>query len=153
MRSKMRRSSRRGSQAVEFALCLPIIATVLFGILEYGVMFNQWLSILSATRDGARWGANPGVELDEAEDEAIAQVRSSLALLGLSCTTAEQSRGDCQVVSGMTEVEGLDAVRVSTSIDYTPMTGGLLPVPEQLTSSSIFVIINQSADTGDPGAG
>ena len=65
----MLRSPRRGSQSVEFALCLPVIFSVLFGILEYGTMFNQWLSILSATRDGARWGASPGVEFDDAEEE------------------------------------------------------------------------------------
>lgn len=152
MRHPRRSSRRAGSQAVEFALCLPIIFTVLFGILEYGVMFSQWLSILSATRDGARWGASPGVELDEAQDEAIEQVRSSLALLGLSCTTADQSRGDCEITAVLTDIEGLDAVRVTSSIDYVPMTGGLLPIPEQLVSTSLFVVINQSGDTGDPGS-
>lgn len=146
------RRHRRGSQAVEFALCLPVIATVLFGILEYGVMFNQWLSVLSATRDGARWAASPGVELDEAIDEAIAQTRVALGLLGLSCTTSEQSRGECSVTAELTTVEELDAVRVYTRLDYLPMTGGLLPVPEQLGTEALFVLVNQSADTGDPGA-
>lgn len=143
----MFRSSRRGSQVVEFALCLPIVFTVLFGILEYGMMFNQWLSILSATRDGARWGASPGVEYDDAEEEAIAQVRSSLALLGESCTTSEESNGECNISVEMDIIEDLDAIRVTTSIAYIPMTGGLLPVPEQLVSSAVFIVVNQN-DTG-----
>ena len=143
----MLRSPRRGSQSVEFALCLPVIFTVLFGILEYGTMFNQWLSILSATRDGARWGASPGVDFDDAEEEAISQVRASLSLLGESCSASKESRGECSISTEMDIIEELDAIRVTTSIDYLPLTGGLLPVPEQLVSSAVFIVVNQD-DTG-----
>jgi Flp pilus assembly protein TadG len=139
---------RRGSQAVEFALCLPILVLVLGGIIEYGLMFNQYLSVLSAARDGSRWGATPGVEGADAEEEATAQVRESLEMLGLSCTTQQESLGQCRILSELTDVEGLDAIKVLVELSYEPITGGLLPVPEKLSAESYFVLINQIPDTG-----
>lgn len=143
-------SSRRGSQAVEFALCLPILVLVLGGIIEYGLMFNQYLSVLSAARDGSRWGATPGVDGADAEDEATEQVRESLQMLGLSCTSQQQSLGQCKILSELTDVEGLDAIKVLVEIAYEPITGGLLPVPDQLSAESYFVLINQIPDSGTP---
>lgn len=140
--------SRRGSQAVEFALCLPILVLVLGGIIEYGLMFNQYLSVLSAARDGSRWGATPGVDGSDAEEEATQQVRDSLTMLGLSCTTEEENLGQCTITSELTDVEGLDAIKVLVEVEYVPITGGLLPVPEQLSADSYFVLINQIPDTG-----
>jgi len=143
-------SSRRGSQAVEFALCMPILVLVLGGIIEYGLMFNQYLSVLSAARDGSRWGATPGVDGEDAEDEATDQVRESLAMLGLSCTSQQQSLGQCKILSELTDVEGLDAIKVLVEIEYKPITGGLLPVPDTLAAESYFVLINQIPDSGTP---
>ena len=133
---------------MEFALCLPILIAVLGGIVEYGVMFNQYLSVLSAARDGSRWGATPGVPGTEAEDAATEQVRESLTMLGLSCTEQEENLGDCKILSELTDVEGLDAIKVSVEVAYEPLTGGLLPVPEKLAADSYFVLINQIPDTG-----
>ena len=140
--------SRRGSQAVEFALCLPILVLVLGGIVEYGLMFNQYLSVLSAARDGSRWGATPGVAGNDAEDEATEQVRESLVMLGLSCTTQQESLGQCKITSELTDVQGLDAIKVVVEVAYNPITGGLLPSPEKLSAESYFVLINQIPDTG-----
>ena len=140
--------SRRGSQAVEFALCVPILVLVLGGIIEYGLMFNQYLSVLSAARDGSRWGATPGVDGLDAEEEATQQVRDSLDMLGLSCTTQEENLGVCTITSELTDVEGLDAIKVLVEVAYEPITGGLLPVPDKLAAESYFVLINQIPDTG-----
>ncbi|MFT5679819.1 MAG: Flp pilus assembly protein TadG [Myxococcota bacterium] len=145
---RRRVSSRRGSQAVEFALCLPILVLVLGGIIEYGLMFNQYLSVLSAARDGSRWGATPGVNGSDAEEEATEQVRESLAMLGLGCTSQQESLGECKITSELTDVEGLDAIKVLVEIAYEPITGGLLPVPDKLAAESYFVLINQIPDTG-----
>ena len=143
-------SSRRGSQAVEFALCLPILVLVLGGIIEYGLMFNQYLSVLSAARDGSRWGATPGVDGEDAEDEATEQVRESLVMLGLSCTSQQEGLGQCKILSELTDVEGLDAIKVFVELAYEPITGGLLPVPDTLAAESYFVLINQLPDSGTP---
>jgi Flp pilus assembly protein TadG len=46
----------KGAAAVEFAILLPILVIILFGIVEFGVlMFNQQV-ITNASREGARAG-------------------------------------------------------------------------------------------------
>jgi hypothetical protein len=46
-----------GANAVEFALVLPILIVLIFGILWGGIALNQKLTITQAAREGARFGA------------------------------------------------------------------------------------------------
>ena len=39
---------------VEFALCLPLIALVLFGVIQFGITFNNYITLTDAVRAGAR---------------------------------------------------------------------------------------------------
>jgi Flp pilus assembly protein TadG len=39
---------------VEFVMVLPALVVILFGILEFGVLFYQWLTLSNAAREGAR---------------------------------------------------------------------------------------------------
>jgi Flp pilus assembly protein TadG len=49
--------SERGQTMVEFALAMPVLCLVLFGIIQFGILFNDYLSLTDATRVGARKGA------------------------------------------------------------------------------------------------
>ena len=44
-----------GAALVEFALVLPILAVLLFGMLEFGKLFNYWIDETHLTAEGARW--------------------------------------------------------------------------------------------------
>ncbi|MCL2612295.1 MAG: pilus assembly protein [Nocardioidaceae bacterium] len=46
--------SARGSAAVEFALVTPVLLTILFGILQYGLYFNDSLTANEAVRAATR---------------------------------------------------------------------------------------------------
>jgi len=48
------RSRRRGSTIVEFAVVLPLLLTVLFGIIEYGWLFMVRQTVQNAAREGCR---------------------------------------------------------------------------------------------------
>jgi Flp pilus assembly pilin Flp len=52
----MRRARRGedGAAAVEFALVLPVLVLLLFGIIEFGMTFRDSLTVTSATRSGVR---------------------------------------------------------------------------------------------------
>lgn len=54
------RFGRRGQNLVEFALILPVIAVILSGILEFGMVFNLDQALEAASRDGARTAASLG---------------------------------------------------------------------------------------------
>jgi Flp pilus assembly protein TadG len=51
------RDRDRGAVAVEFALVLPILLLVVFGIIDFGRMLNAQITLTQAAREGARWAA------------------------------------------------------------------------------------------------
>jgi Flp pilus assembly protein TadG len=52
-----RRRDERGASVVEFALVMPILLSVLFGLITLGLAFSDHLSATNAAREGARYGA------------------------------------------------------------------------------------------------
>jgi Flp pilus assembly protein TadG len=52
----MKKPNEKGVSAVEFALILPVLVLILFGIIEFGlILYNQQV-ITNASREGAREG-------------------------------------------------------------------------------------------------
>jgi Flp pilus assembly protein TadG len=52
-----------GVALVEFALVLPLLLAILFGMLEFGKAFNYWIDETHLANEGARWAVvnkNPG---------------------------------------------------------------------------------------------
>jgi Flp pilus assembly protein TadG len=42
---------------VEFALIVPVLLLVIFGIIQFGILYNDYISLTDATRIGARKAA------------------------------------------------------------------------------------------------
>jgi Flp pilus assembly protein TadG len=55
----LRRRRRRedGAALVEFALILPVLVLLLFGLIDFGFIYNDYLQVRQGVRDGARQGA------------------------------------------------------------------------------------------------
>jgi Flp pilus assembly protein TadG len=66
MAMRRRQTSERGSAAVEFALVLPLLMLLLFGIIDFGRMLNAEITLTTAAREGARatslFGADAGAD-------------------------------------------------------------------------------------------
>jgi Flp pilus assembly protein TadG len=54
-RSCDRARSEKGVALVEFALLLPVLALLLFGLLDFGKAFNYWIDETHLANEGARW--------------------------------------------------------------------------------------------------
>ena len=54
MPQKPQLRNERGQTMVEFALVLPVLALLLFGVIQFGIAFNNYLAITDAARAGAR---------------------------------------------------------------------------------------------------
>ena len=84
-----RRSGARGQSLVEFALVLTPLFLILLGIIQFGFIFNSYITITNATREAAREGSivlydRTGTKAsnDAARNEQIrATVLNSLNLL------------------------------------------------------------------------
>jgi Flp pilus assembly protein TadG len=50
------RSADEGAAAVEFALVVPLLLLLVFGIIQFGMTFGQILALNNASRQGARVG-------------------------------------------------------------------------------------------------
>jgi Flp pilus assembly protein TadG len=46
--------SQQGQTAVEFALIAPLLIVLLLGVVQFGIAFNNYLTITDAARAGAR---------------------------------------------------------------------------------------------------
>jgi Flp pilus assembly protein TadG len=76
MRFRVAFRSERGQSVTEFALVLPLLAMLLFGIIQFGITFNDYISLTDAVRAGSRKGA-VARHLGDPVGETIAQVRTS----------------------------------------------------------------------------
>lgn len=97
---RTRRSIRdeRGQSLVEFALVLPVLCLLIFGILEFGVAFNNYLTLTDSVRVGARKAAVSRASGDPCGDvrAAITANRGGLdsALLVIPCPTSSWVGGE-----------------------------------------------------------
>lgn len=54
---KFKLKNENGTSAIEFALVLPVLIMLLFSIFEFGIVYNNYLAITHAAREGARLAA------------------------------------------------------------------------------------------------
>ena len=57
MRKNISPRSEKGQATTEFAVVLPILVVLLFGIIQFGIAFKDYLSLTDAVRAGARKAA------------------------------------------------------------------------------------------------
>ncbi|WP_081072002.1 TadE/TadG family type IV pilus assembly protein [Burkholderia cepacia] len=80
---------QQGVAAVEFALVLPLLLLILFGIIEFGlIMFDQAV-ITNASREGARAGIvlkSPKASTTDIQNVALNYCQSHLISLGGAST-------------------------------------------------------------------
>jgi hypothetical protein len=54
---KIRTKREHGQTMAEFTLILPVLAILLFGVIQFGIAFNNYLAVTDAVRAGARQAA------------------------------------------------------------------------------------------------
>ena len=87
-------SGEKGTSLVEFALIVPILLLVLFGLLDFGKAFNYWNDETHLAAEGARWAvvnSNPGGgTLQQADTSEL----RSLATVCISFPSGTSNVGD-----------------------------------------------------------
>lgn len=78
---RRRHRDERGASAVEFALVVLPLILVIFGIVNFGVLFSQQLSL----NDGARQAARYGV-VGKTCDQITTQAKNQAESMGMTAT-------------------------------------------------------------------
>jgi Flp pilus assembly protein TadG len=77
-------SRRAGTATVEFALVLPLLLALLFGIIEFGFLFKDQLAIQQVAREGSRTAA-----VGRTRSEVNARIVGSAATLTTANLTSD----------------------------------------------------------------
>jgi Flp pilus assembly protein TadG len=117
--------SERGQSMTEFALVLPLLVVLLFGIIQFGITFNNYISLTDAVRAGARKAAVSRHQEDPVA-VTIDQVRRAATDLDAPDLTVDvQSSWDAG-----------DEVKVSASYPYSIKLLGVTIKEGRMTSTT-----------------
>lgn len=87
-RARRRADGDRGVTAVEFAIILPLLLMLVFGIVEFGRAYQARLTVTHAAREGVR-------VLAVTEDQTAAEDAARAAATGLKATDVTVSSTPC----------------------------------------------------------
>ena len=73
----MRRRGQSGASAVEFAIILPLLLVLVFGIIEFGLAFNRQQAFHAASREAARL-VSVGYSLSDVEQTVLDQASGTI---------------------------------------------------------------------------
>lgn len=66
-----RHDTERGAGVVEFALILPLLLMLVFGVVQFGLLFNRQQALHASAREGARIAALPSATQTDIQNRAI----------------------------------------------------------------------------------
>ena len=117
-----------GQEAVEFALLLPLLLLIVFGVLDLGRAFHAAIVITNAARVGVRYGMDYYNDYNGIRDAALTEAQGSGIVL-----TTDNVDAYC--------IDPLDSanfpfpcssgtpIRVTVTYDFTLILGFVLPDP------------------------
>lgn len=94
---------QKGQSLTEFALALPILVLLLFAVIQFGIVFNNYVTLTDATRAGARKGA-VGREIVNPASAVTTAVRNSASnltqsKLNVTVSSTWQAGSDVTVIA------------------------------------------------------
>lgn len=118
--------NKKGQSLVEMALVLPVLLLILTGILDFGFLFNNYLIVSNASREGARSAAvgSTDTEIKNKVNTVAGTLDSSRLTVTIS-PDQRRTRGD--------------SVTITVAYKYkliTPIIAAIIPGPVNLTANT-----------------
>lgn len=124
-------SGTKAQGLVEMALVLPVLLLLFMGIFEFGRIFGSYVVVSNLAREGARYGAVGGndIEIEERIKAECAYLDQNKLLVSVNPEPAGRVKGSS----------------LEVQVDYSlplvsPFISGLLPNPFPLKSSCFMRI-------------
>jgi Flp pilus assembly protein TadG len=130
MKRRGRKRAEGGAAAVEMAIVLSLLFFLLFGIVEGGFIFNRWIQVTHAAREGVR-ELSIGVPAATAEMNAEGTDGTNTAKYGadaIQCTATSQPDA--------TDITAT-VVQMDCGTTYRMRLLGLLPIKDPVPLSSL----------------
>jgi Flp pilus assembly protein TadG len=130
--SRIRRGRDRGAVAVEMALVLPILIVLVFGVIDFGRLFNAQIAVTQAAREGARLAAlGNSVSTVTTKSRAAAPNLTPLGVAVTSCPAGATQTTDAVVVvtysftfsNPLVNLVGLPTTKTVTGTGHMPCQG------------------------------
>ena len=118
-------TNQKGAALVEFAIVLPLLLVLVFGMIEFSIMFYDKAVITNASREGARTGIvydfPNRVTMGQIEDAVEEYARGRLISFGGANPEPETDSNEC--------INAGDSLTVNVSYEYS-----YLVLPSFITS-------------------
>lgn len=131
------RRGERGAAAVEFALIVPFFLTLIFGVIEFGVLLTDQISMTNAARVGARYASlkvanGPGAKAKAESDATHGNIRCTAPVATPTYSTVPDDLSKNQV-------------KLVITCNYSPITplGSLLKdlvLPTVINAETTMVV-------------
>ena len=118
--------NRRGAAAMEFALVVPLFCTMMFGILQYGVLMFVYTAMQDTAREASRKLATGATTASVAASEARDALPHWIPAGSWTIVTTDAAAGATQVSTSISI-----AAANATVVDFVPM-------PETLSANAIM---------------
>lgn len=126
---RTRLQAEAGASAVELGLVLPFLAAILFGIVEFGLIFNAQLTLQHASREGVR-------VFSITKDASQAATAATAAAAASNVSAAVTTKDNGIVSSTCTHGVQASVTTTSTYSYITPMFGALFGAPTRNLSAT-----------------
>lgn len=133
---RMIRSNRRGAALVEFTIVLLILMVLVFGIIEFGLLIKDYLTLSQAAREGARsaaLGSRIEVIIDRVQETAIGLPGGTIDPADISLQKSSDGGvtwvdlGDTGGSPNENDAAIGQMLRVKLTYDHELVAGGILP--------------------------
>src|SRR5690242_14100353 len=134
-----RRPNDRGVVAVEFALVLPLLMMVLFGIFTAGLSYTHAIGLTNAVREGARFGATTSATAPTWADDVISRVRATQFDDGTSL--ADSTTAVCVRLVNVAAPSPTSPIKCSTNSNTPVLTTSTPPaLPASITAGCVVEV-------------
>lgn len=126
-----RGDSDRGAVAVEFALVLPVLVVLVFGIIDFGRLYNAQVTLTQAAREGSRLAALNLPNVAQRTADSSSGLVTSSAVQVTACPANADQTSDAKVTvtynfafnTPMISLVGLPTTMVLTGTGIMPCSG------------------------------
>jgi Flp pilus assembly protein TadG len=128
----MLRYNQKGAALLEFAIILPILLLLVFGIIEFGLLFYSKQVITNASREGARAGIVSGVNEAAIKQIVVEYCKDSVN----NISKIFSLKGKIAIVADQVEVTPQDDdISVGVTFKYPLLLSGIIGIEEVTVSA------------------